>query len=151
MFRHRFLRTLTAWLAALAVLCAGLLPLVSHAVVPHLQAQAGMVEVCTVTGMAWVNVGAGVGVDGQAGAQAPAASLAAKPGGSPTAPLSPDMAMGHCDWCATHAPALGMPPPVATAQLPPAVLAAQPPAFWQAPRLLFAWAAAQPRAPPTTA
>lgn len=131
MFHRSPLRTLTAWLAALALLCAGLLPLVSHAVVPHLSASAGMVEVCTLSGMAWVKV------DGQGAAN------------SGSGESAPGMAMGHCDWCATHAPGLGLLPSVATAQLPPAVLAAQPAAFWQAPRPLFAWAAAQPRAPPT--
>ncbi len=137
MFARRTIRQLTAWLAAMAVLCAGFLPLVSHAVVPHLSGAAGMVEVCTVTGMAWVKVGSA------------APSDAAQPG--QTDDSAPSMTMAHCDWCATHTAQLGVPPAPVALALPSLVLPAAPPAFFHAHHPLFAWAAAQPRAPPFSA
>ncbi len=135
MFSRSALRRFIAWLAAWAVLCAGLLPLVSHAVVPHLTTGVGMVEVCTVTGMSWVKLD--------------------QTGATESTPWSEDpgsaMTMGSCDWCASHVVYLGVssapPGDVLALALPGAV-----PAAWlHAPRLLFAWVAAQPRAPPISA
>jgi hypothetical protein len=85
--------------------------------------------------MAWVRV------DASAQSHAPDSSGDSAPG----------MNMASCDWCAVHTPHLGVPPNVATVALPTPVLADQPIAFFHAPRPLFAWAAAQPRAPPATA
>jgi hypothetical protein len=133
---RRLVRQFTAWLAALSVLCAGLLPLLSHAVVPHLSGAAGMVEVCTVTGMAWVKL------DGEA----PAA--ASQPGQSGDAPSA--MAMANCSWCATHQPHVAVPPvPVAFA-LPATVLSVPPTASVLSHHPVSVWADAQPRAPPLT-
>ncbi len=134
--RH-ILRQFTAWLAALSVLCAGVLPLVSHAVVPHLSGAAGMVEVCTITGMAWVKL------DSASPASAP------QPG-QPDDP-APAMGMANCDWCAMHLPHLAVPPAPAALALHASVLSALPPAFFRAHHPVSAWAAAQPRAPPLTA
>lgn len=141
MFTRTVLRRFTAWLAAMAVLCAGLLPLVSHAVVPHLSGAAGLVEVCTVSGMAWVKLDA----PSASTVSADPAKLA-QPDGT-----APGMNMATCDWCALHSPHLGVPPAPVAMTLPAADLAAAPPAFFHAPRPLFAWAAAQPRAPPVSA
>lgn len=138
MFTRTVLRRFTAWLAAVAVLCAGLLPLVSHAVVPHLSGSVGLVEVCTVSGMAWIKLDA-----------ASASTDLASPAQSDD--TAPGMNMATCDWCALHSPHLGVPPAPVAMTLPAAKLAAAPPAFFHAPRPLFAWAAAQPRAPPVSA
>ncbi|MBA4257346.1 MAG: hypothetical protein C0445_15940 [Polaromonas sp.] len=140
MFTHRLprhlVRQFTAWLAALSVLCAGLLPLLSHAVVPHLSGAAGMVEVCTVTGMAWVKL------DGEA----PAA--ASQPG--QTGDPSPTMGMADCDWCATHLPLAAVPPVSVAPALPATVLSVLPTDVGASHHPLPAWAVAQPRAPPST-
>lgn len=137
MFARLTLRQFTAWLAAMAVFCAGLLPLVSQAVVPHLLGNAGMVEVCTVTGMAWVKLDAA----GQANATQSA----------PDGESTPGMSMANCDWCALHLPHLAVPPAPMALALPALALPAQPLAFLHAHYPLFAWAAAQPRAPPFSA
>lgn len=124
---HRFI----AWLAACAVLCAALLPVLSHAVVAHQVGDSSWAEVCTVTGMAWVT-SADNGV------------------ASDTDSPAPGMNMAGCDWCATHSTLAGL---SAAAQPLAAPLAFEPPlpaAFLHAPRPLFVWAAAHSRAPPVS-
>lgn len=125
---HRF----TAWLAAWAVLWGAWLPVLSHAAVAHQPVGNGWVEVCTATGMAWVN--------------------SADNGATPdTDHPASGMKVAGCDWCATHNTLTGLP---AAAQPPavPLVFGPEAPAaFLHAPRPLFVWAAAQSRAPPVTA
>ncbi len=127
---HRF----TAWLAALAVLWGCLLPVMSHAVVAHQVGDKGWVEVCTATGMAWVN-----GTDA----------------GLVSAPDSPQGGTGSgmvaCDWCATHSPLAGLPTVPQPLAAPLVFGADVPTAFLHAPRPLFVWAAAHSRAPPASA
>lgn len=62
----------------------------------------------------------------------------------------PEPAMAHCPYCTLHAPDLGL-PPVQQAVLPASPRPGAPPLFFQAPRTLHAWRAAQPRGPPTRA
>lgn len=147
MFARRLPRRLTAWLAALAVLWGSLLPALSHAVVAHTVAGQGWVEVCTVSGMAWVR-------------QAPDGSVLSvadqpTPGAHPSGPTDPSdpasSTMANCGWCATHAPVPGLPGVPALAVLPATGHVPLPPAFWHAPRLLPVWASAQSRAPPSLA
>lgn len=131
---HRTLRhRLAAWLALWSVVLGALLPALSHAVVTPMADGQGWVEVCTVSGMAWVR---------QADAEPSSADR--------SAPMPSDMAMSDCGWCATHAPVPGV-PVAAQASLLPVVAASVPPAFLHAPRPLFVWAAAQSRAPPLSA
>jgi len=57
--------------------------------------------------------------------------------------------MDHCPMCALQAGHAMAPPPVASAALPTLALSqAMPPLWLHAPSPLFAWASAQPRAPP---
>ena len=125
---HRF----TAWLAALAVLLGALMPVLSHAVAAHQVGSSGWVEVCTATGMAWVN-----SMDNEA---TPDADSPAK-----------GMNMAGCDWCATHSPLASLPTVAQPLATPLAFGPQVPVAFLQAPRPLFVWAAAQSRAPPVSA
>lgn len=146
MFARRTLRHVTAWLAALAVLMAALLPALSHAVVAQqAAANGGLIEVCTASGMAWVNLGT-------APVRGPDAASGAQPTLSDnTLPADTGMVMAGCDWCATHAPGWSL-PPVAALSLPlPMQLADVPLAFLHAPRLLAVWASAHSRAPPSAA
>jgi hypothetical protein len=128
-------RRLTAWLAALALMLGSLLPVLSHAVVVAPSGGQGWVEVCTVSGMAWVKQ-----VSDDAGAASD--SQHSMPGS--------DASMDRCGWCATHSPMAGL-PPVAGPLLGPIAFAADvPAAFLHAPRPLFVWASAHSRAPPAT-
>ncbi|MGB4060619.1 MAG: DUF2946 family protein [Burkholderiaceae bacterium] len=136
MFTRRAHRQLTAWLAALALLLGSLLPVLSHAVVRAPADGQGWVEVCTVSGMAWVKDAAQAADDVASGAHTP---LGSKPSLDP------------CGWCATHSPMVGL-SAVAQPLFAPLVFGPDtPPAFLHAPRPLFVWAAAQSRAPPASA
>jgi hypothetical protein len=125
---------LTAWLALWSLVLGALLPVLSHAAVRAAPAESGWVEVCTVSGMAWVR-------------QAPEGA-AQDDGAVPPAKGSLGMAMPGCTWCATHAPGLSLPPVAALTPLPLVGARWVPDAFLQAPRLLAVWATAHSRAPP---
>lgn len=127
---------LTAWLALWSLVLGALLPVLSHAAVRAPQPGQGWVEVCTVSGMAWVR-------------QAPEA-VVSDDGSQPPANSSLGMAMPGCVWCATHAPALGLPPVAALEPLPLIGTRWVPDAFLQAPRLLTVWSTAHSRAPPSS-
>ena len=147
MFARRTLRHVTAWLAALAVLMAALRPALSHAVMSRLAAtNGGLVEVCTVSGMAWVSADASSAVSAD-----PVAPGQSQTGLQGSGSGDTGMVMAGCDWCATHAPGWSL-PPVAALSLPlPVQLADVPLAFLHAPRLLAVWASAHSRAPPSAA
>ncbi|MDB5805399.1 MAG: hypothetical protein JWN73_2721 [Betaproteobacteria bacterium] len=117
-------RRFAAWLATFAILLAALAPAVSHAMAA-VRGGASWVEVCTATGPALVKV---------AGEQAPVKD---------SAPSHFD----HCPFCFTHTGAAGLPPAVAAVPVVTGATAL-PELFLRAPRPLFAWAAAQARAPP---
>ncbi len=104
-----------------------LAPAISHAVRPD--APAGWAEICSVTG----------------------AKLVALDDTTSSEPASGEPlahALEHCPYCSVHTSTLGM-PPAAPADMALMPLSFElPELFWQAPRTLFAWASAQPRAPP---
>jgi len=136
MFACRPHRRLTAWLTALVLVLCGLLPVLSHAVVSARGDASGWVEVCTVSGMAWVKP-----VPTDSGNERP-----------PAHPMPGSMvSLDHCGWCATHNPLTGVPPFAAAVVAPPVFGPSVPPAFLYAARPLFVWAAAQSRAPPLPA
>ena len=127
MFVTRTQRTVVAWIACLAALLATLAPSIAQAL--QRGEPGAWIEVCTVLGSKLV------AVDGTTDDSAPK--------GPAKHPLQ------HCSYCSLHVTALGLPP--ASLSLPPLVplgLAAAPELMLQAPRTLFAWAIAQPRAPP---
>ena len=136
MLTSRHCRQITAWLAAIALVLGSLLPALSHAVVSAPVAGQGWVQVCTVSGMAWVQ-------------QLPAATAdsAMANDGATDSPAAP-AGMGQCSWCATHGHLAGLPTVAQPLVLPQVFVASVPAAFLQAPRPLFVWAAAQSRAPP---
>ena len=59
--------------------------------------------------------------------------------------------LDHCPLCVLAAHAAGLPPAVPALQPPVALEQSLPALFLQSPRPLFAWHAAQPRAPPLLA
>jgi hypothetical protein len=122
----RTMRRFTAWIASFAILLAALAPSISQAIAAASTSN-DWAEVCTMEGAKLVKV----------------ADTA--PHKSTTHKLSH---FEHCPFCLAHAVALGLPPDSGI-QLPVAVgTQILPPLFYQASRPLFAWAAAQPRAPP---
>lgn len=121
-----------AWFAIVAMLALALLPGVARAMASAHGDGSGWVEVCTAQGMVRM------ALDGAAG-------------DLPSGPVAPDSASGHldhCPFCSLSAQAVGLP------SAPPLVLDMSacaghlPPLFRLAPRTLFAWSSAQPRAPP---
>lgn len=126
----RRLRALVAWIASCAVLLSALAPTISHAV--QRDAPPGWTEICSVTGAKLVRVD---GADAAEPAEDSPQTHAAK----------------RCAWCATEATAPALPPaaPAGLSLLPLAFHV--PELFLRAPRPLHAWAAAQPRGPPTAA
>jgi hypothetical protein len=119
---------LTIWIASFAILLAALAPSISHAVTAAQGSPNGWMEICTVAGAKLVQIH-----DGQ-----PAKS---NPGEKSTH-------FEHCPFCLNHAVSPSLLP---TAEFTIPVIensAVFPPLFYQASRPLFAWTAAQPRAPP---
>jgi hypothetical protein len=127
----RGLRAFT-WLALVAALALALLPTLSHAVA-HARGGSAWAEVCTAQGARLVAVVDAEGGDGAA------------------APLQGMIHLEHCPFCALSAGAVGLPPAQPAPLALPLGSDAPPARFLSAPRTLFAWAAAQPRGPPSIA
>jgi hypothetical protein len=124
------LRRVAAWIACLAILMAALAPTLSHALAAARGSSDTWMEICSASSIKFIKV-----------------AVSDNPG--EPAPAKPAMQMDHCPFCLTHAGALGMPPPIATFAVPLIVhLPTFPALFYQSPRPLFLWAAAQSRAPP---
>jgi hypothetical protein len=119
---------LTVWIASFAILLAALAPSISHAVAAAQGVPNGWMEICTVEGAKLVQI-----ADGQPAKPAP---------GNKAAHLE------HCPFCLNHAVSPGLLsvfdftiPVVESSAVLPLL-------FYQASHPLFAWTAAQPRAPP---
>jgi len=123
----RQINAMVSWIACFAILLSALAPVISHAV--QSTVPPGWIEICSVTGAKMV----------RADDAAPA-----KPGSDE----SQAHVFKHCPYCAVHTDHLGLPPaPLARVALMPLGFDV-PELFLLAPRTLFAWASAQPRAPP---
>jgi hypothetical protein len=126
MRRATTIRSFAAWAALLAVLGAALAPALSHAFAPGKDVTK-WVEVCSATGPMTIEVPAG----------GP---------GFPKAPKASDFE--HCPFCSAQAAPAAILPPTLSVLLLPAASELVSPLFLHAPRPLFAWISAQPRAPP---
>lgn len=126
-------RCFVAWLAALAMAMGALVPALAQAAAASTD-DARWVELCTATGMVWVQAGADPDA---AGAASPA------PGGG-------QVSSSSCPWCLLHGGAAGLPPVLDAIALPER-LAGLPPAFYRAPLLSMVWAPRHARAPPALA
>jgi hypothetical protein len=123
--RHRLRRL--SWIAFLAIFGLAIVPTISHALA-HASGESAFTEICTPQGMRQVSVAA----QGN------------------TAPAAPSMShLDHCPMCGLGASPVALLPvaPVVLAPVDPAHLL--PALFLHAPQPLFAWASAQPRAPPS--
>lgn len=125
---HKFVtqRLVVAWIALLGVLFAALSPTISHAMGAATPAAAMEVEVCTAQGMVVV------ALDEAPDRPAPA----------------PDHMAKHCPYCAVHGGAPALLPAHAFAFPVLARDTSHPPLFYRSATPLFAWSAANPRAPP---
>jgi hypothetical protein len=117
-----------SWIAILAVSGLALAPTLSHALAFVQGGKSALAEVCTPRGTQLMTAD-----DAAADSRAPSTGA---------------HRLEHCPYCASGASALGLPPtPVAALSLP--LAGADVPSAWlRVPPTLFAWAAAQPRAPP---
>lgn len=116
------------WLALWAMLAMALLPTVSHALAASQGGADRWTEVCTPQGTQWVSL------DGQ-----------------PAGDAVPQSVAGHmvdCPYCLPSSVVAGLPPVWPSPWLLSASGTEPPPLFRHALRTLFAWAAAQARAPP---
>ncbi|GGB99365.1 hypothetical protein GCM10007205_05850 [Oxalicibacterium flavum] len=117
-----------AWIACFAILLAALAPAISHALAPHTGQQA-FVEICTAQGSKLIEAA------DQKNPESPQ-------------PQQHTDHFEHCPFCKSNNVANGLPPTVfplfATLQQPSHF----PILFYQAPRGLFVWTTASPRAPP---
>jgi Protein of unknown function (DUF2946) len=134
--RHWRMRARIAWIACLAILFNVFAPVVSHAMEAAARAPIVMdVEVCTALGMVTM----------------PVALASPGAGSDESAPGKLHKNMSHCGYCAAHAAAHGLPPPMGAAFAPVGGRDAYPPLYYHAARPLFPWSPAQPRAPPILA
>ncbi len=121
-------RTLTTWIAALAILFSALAPSISHALSMS-RGDSALSAICSAAGVK----------------QLPA--FAADTSHKPVKDVKHNME--HCPYCATHGGSFALLPPV---PITFAVVGGHdlfPCLYYQAPSPLFVWSAAQPRGPPT--
>jgi hypothetical protein len=123
-------RRFTTWLALLAMVLGALAPTLAQAMVAPSD-RADRFEICTVSGMVWVQADADA-VPSQ-GSQAPGAD-----------------ATMHCPWCTLHGGAADLPPLQLLAEPLPRQTDL-PPAFYRAVSAAGIWAPPQARAPPLSA
>jgi hypothetical protein len=127
---HKSIRQVAAWIACLAILLAALAPSISHALNGSGRVGEGWLEICSATSAGKVMQVA----DAQ----------------NPIAPASADHAkhLAHCPFCSSHLGAVDLPASLDLALRILDPTPAYPALFYQSPRPLFLWAAAQSRAPP---
>ncbi len=122
-------RRIAAWIACFAVLLAALAPSISHAISAARDASDPWGDICSQTGYQQVHTHGGHHH-------------------SAPSPLKKGLHFEHCPFCFTHGGSVGL-PPVAAMSLPVVTATQERPfLYYQSPRPLFIWAAAQSRAPP---
>ena len=117
----RGLRTVSSWIALLAILLVTLVP--SATGTPSASAGLPWMRICS------------------------AANVSTDEPRAPDSPAAPH-AFEHCPWCALQADLAPPPDPRIADAGSPVTLGARPVAFERAPRGNATWASAQPRAPP---
>lgn len=121
---------LSIWFACFAILMAALAPSISHALAATNGSGTSWVEICSTTGIKAIKV-----VESTApGDEFPAETM---------------LHFADCPYCLLHADVPALPHLVSVALPLNADASAFPFLFYQSPRPLFMWAAAQSRAPPS--
>lgn len=136
MFRLRLHRRWAVWIAAFAILINAFAPAWAQAWFQSQSGSASWAEVCSTSGFKPAALKSG--------------DLAKLQADADQAPAKNDMKAAHCPFCLPHAGTFALLPPAT-----PVVVVLQqhethPKLFYSAPRPLFAWTQAQPRAPPAT-
>jgi hypothetical protein len=130
MIFFRQTRRITTWLAAMAILFAALAPSISHALASAGKLSPTWMEICSAEG---------------------SKAFKGDDAGGATQKKNSSVGFEHCPYCTVHGGSVGLPPtagftlPAFSGSFP------LPSLFYQAPRPLFIWAAAQSRAPPASA
>jgi hypothetical protein len=132
------IKRLHVWLACLAILMNVLAPSISQAISqakqsPATHLPASSMDICS--------------IDGAHSAMA-AADQPQTPADSPANPHA--HASSHCPFCSSHGGNVALPSSAMPVLFASAGAAILPVLFYRAPRPLFAWATAHPRAPPVT-
>lgn len=134
MIFFRQTKRITTWLAAMAILFAAIAPSISHALASVGKLSPTWMEICSAEGSKVFKSDDAGGVSQQK-----------------TQQKNSSAGFEHCPYCTLHGGSVGLPPtagftlPVFSCSFP------LPSLFYQAPRPLFIWAAAQSRAPPASA
>ena len=119
---------LISWLASFAILLNALMPTIAHAVAANQGESVIWGAICSASGTKFVPNPLGQPADQQPDTKPP---------------------MAHCPYCLAHAGTDVLPTQPVQLPLAVALTHVMPRLFYFAPYPLFAWAAAQPRAPPT--
>ncbi len=133
---RRHLRQFT-WVALLAIFGLALAPTISHALAAAQGQQSSLAQICTPQGTKTLVVAADGSVE-----------LLESQSGSDEGFANP---LEHCPLCGLAAAAPPLPATEPVLVLPLTQSTAVPRLFLLAPRPLFTWSAAQPRAPPAGA
>ncbi|HJV87639.1 MAG TPA: DUF2946 domain-containing protein [Noviherbaspirillum sp.] len=147
-------RRIAAWTACFAVLLAALAPSISHAISAAKGTNSIWSDICTQAGMTrhtgmhgdkHAHMHGNMHADMQADMQA---DRHTSKHADHSGPVQKSLHFEHCPFCFTHGGSVGL-PPVAAISLPIVTATQERPfLFYQSPRPLFIWAAAQSRAPP---
>lgn len=121
-------RHLAAWIACIAMLFAALAPSIALAI--PVSTGEPVMQICSVDGMA------------------EAAKLAKADAAASKSSAADPVHVKHCPLCVNHAGAMALPPATSISVVPAAAQASYPALFFQSPRPLAIWTAAQSRAPP---
>lgn len=134
-------RALIAWIATLAILLNALVPTVAHALTLWAGMPPLVIEVCSTEGRKLIKL------DQLGGSKADKNQAASKTGQSDNSQAKTGE---HCPYCLTHAGSFALPIDTAASGLIlPSGKSDYPFLFYRSHSPLFAWAVANPRAPPT--
>lgn len=137
---HRFRQGLYAWIAIFAMAMSALAPAVSRAMGPDEHGRY-LVELCSAAGVEWVELSAEeAAFYGETGAVS-----------SESGPAQSVPSLDHCPYCSAQFGNALPPSPDLSQSFAVAGGAVLPTLFLVAPRPLFAWSPAHPRAPPAHA
>jgi hypothetical protein len=137
---HRFRQGLYAWIAIFAMAMSALAPAVSRAMGPDEHGRY-LVELCSAAGVEWVELSAEeAAFYGETGAVS-----------SESGPAQSVPSLDHCPYCSAQFGNALPPSPDLSQSFAVAGGAVLPTLFLVAPRPLFAWSPAHPRAPPARA
>lgn len=131
MLRSLARRRVVSWIACFAIALNALAPSVSQAIAAY-TGQTGWTQICSLAGLRWVQIAE----DDLANSQ------------EDGAPGQQQLQTQQCPFCGLHAGSVALLPPTFASIEVVTGFDAHPTLFYAAPRPLFQWASAHPRAPP---